>query len=372
MLLALSMLMILGCDKEDQKVNTHVSQVKTFFSPENNHLIDLNKTSTVLFEWEQAHAADGGMVLYTLAFDTMDGDFSSPVYTLPSDENGLYNRATLTKEILNKIAKLAGLKPLESGQFKWTVFSSKGVNMVQADTFRVVTIKRALGIDNPPAQLYITGSATEGGTDLSKAVELKSLGNGKFEIYTSLQPGTYHFVDKITGDDVNTYFAKDGHIREGEGEITVTDSKTKVYHISLDFNIVSIKYQQIKGLGLWFAPDNKVIFQLTYDHNGIWRAKNELIEFKQQSWGRDERYKFRMEINENGTDSYIWWGSINSDNSRPDKSTPASFYYLYPVNGTQWDYCFKFRGECDMHHCDINFYLSPDKEAYTHEVIVKD
>src|SRR5699024_10230494 len=127
--------------------------------------------SSVLFEWEAAHAADGGMVLYTLAFDTIDGDFSHPVYSMASDENGLQNKVTLTKEILNKIAKLAGLQPLESKKFKLTVFSSKGINSIQADSSRTIEIKRSIGIDNPPAKLYMTGSATEGGEDVSDAVQ---------------------------------------------------------------------------------------------------------------------------------------------------------------------------------------------------------
>lgn len=364
-------LIFFGCKKSDNVLNTNVNSVKTLFSPENNQLLDLSTTSSVLFEWDQARAEDGGLVLYSVAFSKVDGNFSNPIYTMPSDGNGLYNKATLTKDVLNKIAKLAGLQPLESAKFKWTVFSSKGVNAVQADSTRIVEIKRPLGIDNPPAQLYITGSATEGGTDLSKAIKLKQTDNGKYEIYTSLKSGTYHFVDNITSNQPNEYYlGSDNIIHEGAGETTVSDPVTKVYHMALDFNLVNAKFQQIKELALWFAGYNQATFNLTYDHDGIWKAKNQLITFHQESWGRDERYKFRMLINDGTSDSYIWWGSINSDNNRPDATTPANFYYLFPVNSSQYDYCFKFRGECDLHNCDVNFYLSPDIANYTHEVIV--
>ncbi len=360
-----------SCDKDNKDFNPNVSPVKTFFSPQDKQLIDLSNTASIAFEWDQSRAEDGGIVLYTIAFDKAGGDFSKPVYSMPTDGNGLYNRVTLTKETLNKIAKLAGVQPLESADFIWTVYSSKGVNAVKASETRTVTIKRPLGVDNPPAQVYITGSASEGGTDVSKAIQLKQTGDGKYEIYTSLKPGTYHFVDNISNANPNVYYLDGSTLREGNGETTVSGSATKVYRINLDFSTVSSKMTEVKEIGLWFAPNNTIQFKLTYDKNGIWRAQNQPIVFKQESWGRDERYKFRMQVNNGTADSYEWWGSVNNDNSRPDASTPASFYFLYPVNSSQWDYCFKFRGDCDNKNCDVNIYFSPDKPSYTHEVIPK-
>src|SRR5258708_39992639 len=51
---------------------------------------------------------------------------------------------------------------------------------------RNINITRALGVDNPPADVYITGTATEGGSDLSKALKFQQTAYGKYEIYTSL------------------------------------------------------------------------------------------------------------------------------------------------------------------------------------------
>lgn len=359
------------CNKDDGSFNQNVTAVKTIFSPSNDYSIDLAQSSSLLFEWDQARAADGGIVLYTLAFAKPDGDFSTPVYTISSDQNGLLNKATLTKETLNKIAKLAGANPLESATLKWTVFSTKGANMVQADSVRSVTITRPPGLDNPPGNLYLTGTATEGGTDLSKAIKFKQTDAGKFELYTSLKPGTYHLVDKTSGDDAVSYFIKDGLVRQGDEETTVDGSGTKVYRISLDLSVLSAKFVQIKELGLWFAPNNKVQFTMNYDKNGTWVANNELVVFKQESWGGDERYKFRMQVNDGTADSYEWWGSINGDNNRPTSSTPATFYDLYPAPDNQWDNCFKFITEADNAHCDFTVSFAPDIDHYTHTVTVK-
>jgi hypothetical protein len=365
-----TLLLFSGCKKNDS-VNTKVSQVAAFFSPDDNKTIDLSTTASAMFEWDAALAADGGLVLYSLAFDKEGGDFSKPVYTMASDGNGLYNKATLTKEILNKVAKLAGVLPLGTGKFSWTVYSSKGVNRVKAAITRKVTITRALGVDNPPAAVYITGAATEGGTDLSKALKFKQTGDGKYELYTSLAAGTYHFVSGTTGTPDVFYTDVDGKtIRQGAGETTVTGG-TKAYRIRLDFNVVSVQKSEIKELGLWFAPNNTIQFTLNYTGGGVWKALSQPIVFKQESWGRDERYKFRMQINDGTADSYEWWGSKNGDNNRPDASTPLSFWDLYPVDGSQWNNCFKFAGAADNHNCDVNMYYTADKANYTHEVIVK-
>jgi hypothetical protein len=54
---------------------------------------------------------------------------------MPSDGNGLYNKLTISFKDLNKIADLAGIQPQETGKLKWTVMSSKGIN-VQKSTCR--------------------------------------------------------------------------------------------------------------------------------------------------------------------------------------------------------------------------------------------
>ena len=370
-LAATSLLLLFAACKKSDSVNTTVTPVATLFSPDDNKAVDLSSTASVVFEWDAALAADGGLVLYSLAFDKVGGDFSKPVYTLPSDGNGLYNKATLTKEVLNTIARLGGVQPLATGNFIWTVYSSKGVNKVKAVQTRNIDITRALGVDNPPAQVYITGTATEGGTDLSKALPFKQTASGKYEIYTLLAPGTYHFVSANSGTPDIFYTDVDGKtLRQGTGETTVTGPAMPV-RIRLDFNVVTVQSVTIKDLALWFAPINDISFSLTYSAAGVWNAANESIVFHQESWGRDERYKFRMLINDGTADTYEWWGSANSDNNRPDANTSPSFWYLNPVDNSQYNYCFKYNGNADLHTCDINVYFSATQTNYTHEVIIK-
>lgn len=366
-----ALLMVAGCKKDKTLGHTEVSAVKTLFAPENNKFVQITAGSSgsVSFEWEQAQAEDNGLVLYEVAFDKVDGDFSKPLYVMPSDNNGLYNKLTLSYSDLNKIATSAGVKPQESGKIKWTVRSSKGINVKASDQSRIIEIQRPAGFTDLPNEVYVTGTATEGGDDLSKAVRFKQTAAGKFEAYTSLKAGTYHFTNRNTGTPT-TYSYDGSKITEG-GNTTVTGA-TKVMKIELDFNNATFKATEVVAVGLWFAADNKVWYDLPYVAGGVWQINNASVVFHQETWGRDERYKFRFTLKDAaGTTTTQFYGSVNGDNNRPDANTPATFYYMVPVNSSQYDNCFKFVGAADNKTADIRVDFSASAPAYTHSVTVK-
>lgn len=368
---AAALLAFTSC-KKDKEVSTVVTPVDNFFAPQDSQYIKLQPTTaaTVTFEWAQSLAADGGLVQYELLFDKDGGDFTHPVYAIASDNNGLYNKATLSHKDLNKIAALAGIQSLGVGKLHWAVLATKGVNGQKSKITRTLVVERPAGFADIPTDVYLTGSASEAGTDLTKAIRLKALSTGgEFEIYTSLKPGTYHFVDKTSGTP-NTYAIQGGQISSAD-EITVGGTDTKVYRIKLDFNNAAATVTEIKALGLWYAVDNNVRFPLTYAGNGAWKLVNTEIDFVQESYGGEERYKFRLTTNDGTNDNFEWFGSSNSDNQRPTDASPAAYWYMFPIGGNdQWNYCFKFNGNVDKQKCDINVYFSPDKANYTHEVII--
>ncbi|OOQ56520.1 SusE domain-containing protein [Mucilaginibacter pedocola] len=366
-----AVMVVSGCKKDKTLNHTNVSAVSTLFAPENNKFVKIasGASGAVSFEWEQARAEDNGLVLYEVAFDKEGGDFSHPLYSTPSDGNGLYNKLSLSFSDLNKIATSAGVKPQESGKVIWTVMSSKGINVQKSAQVRTVEIQRPAGFTDIPTELYLTGSATEGGEDLSKAIKLKLTAPGKFEAFTSLKAGTYHFADRNTGTP--STFSYDGTKLTEEGNTTVTGA-TKVQRIEVDFNVASFKVTEVVSVGLWFAADNKIWYDLPYKAAGVWEIDGASVVFHQESWGRDERYKFRFTFKDAaGATSTQYYGSVNSDNSRPDANTPASFYYMVPVNSNQYDYCFKFTGAADNKTADIKVDFSANGPAYTHSVTVK-
>lgn len=363
--------MFLGsCKKDDYKLNTNIKPVEHLGAPADNKFVKLQPATSaaVSFEWDQARAEDGSLVLYEVAFDKESGDFSKPIAKYTSDGGGVQNKLSLSHKELNTIANNAGIPALGTGKLKWTVLAAKGYNVLPAAESRILEVERPNGFAEIPVDVFLTGEATEAGADLSKALHLKSITSGVFEIYTSLKDGKYQFVDRNTGTP--TMYSLDGAVLKEGGETTQSGG-TKVYRIRLDFNNTTGAMTEITGMGLWFAPDNKILFNLTYAGNGTFAASNQVITFKQESWGRDERYKFRMNVKSaDGTAGEEWLGSSNADNSRPTSATPLSFWQLYPIaNNDQWNYCYKFQTEVDTKNCDVKMYFQADK-AYTHEVIV--
>ncbi|TWF35298.1 SusE-like outer membrane protein [Chitinophaga polysaccharea] len=363
--------LLFSCKRDDYSLNTNLQPVPKLTAPLDNKYIKLQPTTsaTVSFEWDQARAEDGSLVMYEVAFDKADGDFSSPVAKYSSDGGGVQNRLTLSHKDLNSIAGKAGIASLATGKLKWTVLASKGYNIQKAAESKTIEVERPNGFAEIPTDVYLTGEATEAGADLSKALKLKSTAPGVYEIYTSLKNGKYHFTNRNTGTP-STYSVMGTAVKEG-GESEQT-AGTKVYRLRLDFNNAAATVTEITSIGLWFAPLNKFLFEISYAGNSTWSIKSQLITFKQESWGRDERYKFRIAVKDSdGNAGDEWIGSSNADNSRPTSATPLSYWELKPIsNNDQWNYCYKFATEADTKNCDINVYFTADKN-YTHEVIVK-
>jgi hypothetical protein len=363
-----ALVVVSGCKKDKTLGNTNVSAVKNLFLPEDGKYVKIasGASGSVAFEWEQARAEDNGLVLYEVVFDKEGGDFSKPLYSVPSDGNGLYNKLTASFSDLNKIATLAGVKPQEAGKVIWTVMSSKGINAVAAAQKRVVEIERPAGFTDIPTELFLTGTATEGGDDLTKAVKFKQTAPGKFEIYTSLKAGSFHFADRTTGTPAT--YSYDGTKLTEAGNTDVTGA-TKVQKIEVDFNVAAYKTTEVTNVGLWFAADNKIWFDLPYTGNGTWDSGVQSIVFHQESWGRDERYKFRFTFkNADNSTTTQFYGSANSDNSAADANTPPVYYYMKTVNNSQYDNCFKFNHAFDNKTADVKVMFNTAAAEYTHTV----
>src|SRR4051812_11881775 len=97
-------LLFLQCKKDERDINLNVTEVKNFFAPADGKSVKLQPAANMVetFEWDQTMAEDGSLVLYTVAFDQENGDFSKPFYTTVSDNKGVVNKLTITHGDLNK------------------------------------------------------------------------------------------------------------------------------------------------------------------------------------------------------------------------------------------------------------------------------
>ena len=359
-------LIVVGCEEDDALSHTEVSAVEALYAPEDNTFYNLGAQSSAVFQWQAARAEDNGVVLYEVAFDVEGGDFSEPVYVIPSDGKGLQRSLNLSFTTLNQIAGMAGIEPETTGKLQWTVWSSKGINVKESNLFRTIEVERPGGFPTPD-ELFITGSATEAGGDLANAIPLKKTGATTFEVYTSLSEGEYQFATRNTGTP-DTFFIENGKLK-AEGT-TAYSGEEKVYRIRIDFSDGSVEMTEIQKVELWFAPNGEFLFDLPYAGNGTWLADDKTIEFRQESWGRDERYKFRFTVANNGETQEEWFGSTNADNQRPDANTSPAYWHMVPVTNDHWNNSFKFATEVDMSTVDVEVIFNTEVPEYTHSVTI--
>ena len=361
--------LFIGCGDSMGETDLTLTEVKTLTEPMNEKSIELlpAASASLYFEWEHAKI-DGGPAIYQIAFDKADGNFSNPLYMAYSGNNGFNNNITLSHKQLNKIMGMAGVGPSGTGTIKWTVFSSKGTHAMKATQENSLTITRLAGFaeEDIPVDLFVTGEASEGGTDLAKAHRMKAISTGEFEVYTKLQTGkTFYFVNAVSGTP-NRFSIAQGLVRK-EGTSTVPSDG--IYRITLDFNTGASTVTQVTRLSFYFSPEGKILFDIPYKGYGVFQTR-ETVTFKQEGWGRDERYKFRMFVKEDagaGEEEELEWGTLNQTDSRPTASSPASYYYLKLVNPTRWDNKWKLMGDFDGNPADYTIYLQADK-PYTHSI----
>ncbi|TWR29618.1 hypothetical protein FPZ43_07060 [Mucilaginibacter pallidiroseus] len=352
-----------SCKKDEHPLDLNLTPVGTLATPNDNVAVKLEPTTNanVLFKWDAATTADGGLILYEVAFDKEGGDFSKPVYKVLSDGAGTQTQVTISHKDLNKIGNAAGIAASSTGKLKWTVIASKGTNAKTSTTSHAMQLERPAGFAENPAELYLTGSATEGGTDLSKAIKLKKTEEGVFEIYTALKTGDYILTDKNT-EGGKKYYIDNGIIKEGTAPTTVSGSE-KPYRLNFDFTSATAKSVEIRSIGLYMSAYGTEIGTLSYIGNGVFEAPKVAVEFYQFSWGRDERYKFI--IHTVAGNEYV--GSVNQNNDQP-AGKPASYFYLVPVVNSQWDNTYKFDPSADRKNVKVDVMLQPN--AYTHKVTV--
>lgn len=321
-----------------------VTPVQALYEPENNKAVQLqaSASASLFFEWESAKSEDGGAPLYEVVFDLPGGNFSNPIYKVLADNNGARNYATISHKDLNKIGQKAGLAGGETGDVIWSVVASRGINTTSVATSRKLTITRLLGFAEVPSQVFLTGEATEGGANLANATECISPEADVFQVVTYLKGGKgFKLVSSRDGNGM-TFHVNGSSILEGDGEYIVEEEG--IYRLTFDFSIASVKMNKIDKVEFFFSPTNEIKFELPYVGNGVFSGVGSL-EFKQEGWGRDERYKFVMTY---GDGSQKMWGADPSIDSRPNGApVEDSYWYAYEWDWSQWDQKWKLDGKYD-------------------------
>ncbi len=344
-----TLLFFAGCKKNDRAINLNVSAVQGLFTPADGKYIKLNPAANLneTFEWDQARAEDGSLVLYEVAFDQEAGDFSQPFYTVVSDNRGVSNKLTLTDGDLSKIAALGGADFFQRKKFRWTVLSSKGTNVKKGAESRIIDLERPGGFATLPVAMYLTGTATETGDAPANALKMSQVSSGVFELFTKLKAGTYQFIDAPATTANKYYTYDDAGIQTigTNGSVTFTDT-AKVVRIVLNFNDINATMATVVSLQYWYCWDGVFKFTLPYTSNGEWRYNGFVADWTPVGWspGGEQRYKYKMVLNDGTGNQDLWLNSFFGDPAGQDVYPSTAEYRkvnLEKNEGSQFDWGWK-------------------------------
>lgn len=130
-----------------------------------------------VFDWENATATSGS-VTYKLYFDELGGDFSSPLLTLTSDNEGKESQVSKTHAQWKSLFEQSGIT---AGAYSWTVKAISSDLDWMNQTFQVF-----VEFINWRKPIYIVGEATTVGWDIGNALEMNfvspNIWAGAFEL----------------------------------------------------------------------------------------------------------------------------------------------------------------------------------------------
>ena len=342
--------LLAGCNMDQEVTDVFdltVSQIQQLYQPEDGKTFPLSSSSAVPkihFEWEPAMTNDNSMVLYEVKFDSINGDFSNPIAVFPSSSNGRDNFLEIGHKDMNRIATAAGIESYEWGDIKWTVFSSKGINPMQAASVYTFRVRRLAGI-TPPERVYLTGAATEAGDNLEDAILMRRITDEEAELFTQLEAGqTFRFVDALSGTPtVYGLVDEETLVQDPDGTCTVENSG--VYKISLDFGSAVVKFSEIERVGFLTNYANE-LFDMTYAGSGVWELLDQEFPYVgtggQQNPNGDDRYKFRMYyvVGHPATGQPATeWRSYLPNDAKPGATPSLAWYYtVEKLTPTRDDY----------------------------------
>lgn len=359
LLISAALLAVMSCQK--YKYDTNFSAPTELNSPKSVN-IDPTSTQNVVLSWTGGGAEDGGICLYNVLFDEVDGDFSEPITTMASDNGGLA-QLTLTHATLNILARNAGIGARETGSIKWTVTASRGGEVKQSEVSATISLTRPDGLSLIPEELYLYGSAIAG--DGGEGRAFRKVSEGVFDMFAVLADGEIYFRNTTGDDAVNFYINSENKLADGEGTTTVTATdlnEEKNYiaeRITVDFNTLSMKREKIGELHIIWAPSYGEIgleisdgsdpqYRFVYDGNGVFSRtiENVIVPFAHSAWAStpssDTRYYFNVKVDDV---DMRWRCSVATPTGdAPEINTPLSAYDIVEVplaSAGQWDNAYK-------------------------------
>lgn len=236
--------------------------------------------------------------------------------------------------------------------------------------------------DTEPTELYITGSATEGGSELSSAIKMSTTGDNIYEIFTSLKAsGEFCFASSISGSPAK-YSIENGEIKNGGSNSVEIDG---IYKIVVNWSDKKATLRQIDAIKWYHCNSGIANVELEYSGNGIWQLKGHTMTAEDVPGKntpandiKNPRYRFIIEYTD-GSTNILGPVNINED-SAPAADSPASYFYcqeyteedilkIYSADQLQFNPKWKrIGGQVTWIGDNYDMMVQLNSECYTHSI----
>lgn len=245
----LFVLAFVGCDDDDDKVIER-NQLKLTASAQSVTLTpDATDDEIISFSWNEATSLGADYTFsYLFQIDIADNNFQSAtdVRTFGPNESISYSSAELYDLIVEKWGKTAG---------EAVYVEARVAAKVEGPKFKypeIATTKVQITTYKPTSQpLYITGTATTGGTDLNAAEKITELSNGRLYNWRGqLKQGGFKFITTL-GQALPSYNkgADNSSVVKRTSETEADDlfqiNEAGLYYIYLSLKDMTISYKKL-------------------------------------------------------------------------------------------------------------------------------
>ncbi|WP_066834080.1 hypothetical protein [Rufibacter ruber] len=224
-----------------------------------------------------------------------NADFSTPIFSMHTGNGGKNSFIEPTAIELDQALSAAGYDANSTVPLKWAVVA-QSLSKEMISSAKLVSVKR---FKNETATLYISGSATEKGTDVGQAIMMRPRkdSDGKptnvFDVYTKLTAGgTFQFYSQPNVNSI--VFGADGNGKIKKKGTAIAAPGAGTYRITVDLNNNTYSFLKIDKwsvVGGAFASGWGGDEPLQYQGNGVWTsvvdiAKTEGFIFRANGdWG---------------------------------------------------------------------------------------
>ncbi len=367
---AMACLFAAGCADDGNEINYKILTGDKLYLPQNEKSIDLSQGNDVRFEWSPSIAEDNGFVIYELIFDRENGDFSQPLAAMSSQLTGSQTYLNVSAKELNTVARAAGLGVRETGNIRWSVRASKGINGYIYAESRLLSVTTMNSMSPLPQSLSLQGEATEDpqngiGMVVSAGIDNVAATEGTFECFTRIKGGS----DFTVVDDLGRYYElkEDGTVAYSETPVNNRFASEAIYWIKIDFGVMTWESNTISKIEYYAAAwaDNQmstVRQTMNYAGKGVWVLSDYENSISDNS-ANDSRHRFDATL---GDGSKLYLGTQSSlGSSYTTEYLKVNLYTSETIGNVDWDKTYNFLTADCGRAFDCYLYLNADNPAGT-------